>query len=350
MWVGGEFYYDDRWQLDEPVLYTAGMTFLNGGKACLIVIAAYLHSQGVERILLPAYLCPTIVNTLEGCGMHCGYYPIRPDLTIDLDDLEIQLNGHKAVLFINYFGFQYKEETRAYFSALRQRGVFVVEDNAQAGFPTQTTGDFVFNSLRKLVPYDGGYLTTPYDVTQVIERYPLVQNSRLPLIREYRLKLGEYHYRGIGSHEELTKLYDQAEACYEIESVVAGDQQERWHIERLDWPAIWRTRRENYAYLLALLSEIPGVTPVYPSLQPDNLPMGLPVYIENMPRDTLFDQLGNAGIGLTVHWNALMRDPRLNTNPVAVDMAQRMLTLVIDQRTSHKQLDYLADRLAFYSR
>ena len=76
------------------------------------------------------------------------------------------------------------------------------------------------------------------------------------------------------------------------------------------------------------------------------MPMGLPVYIEGVSRDWLFDQLGNAGIGLTVHWDALACDPRLNSDPVAVDMASRMLTLVIDQRTNHKQLEYLAGSLA----
>ena len=59
-----------------------------------------------------------------------------------------------------------------------------------------------------------------------------------------------------------------------------------------------------------------------------------------VPRDWLLDELGKAGIGLTVHWEEILSDPRLNGNPVAVDMASRILTLVIDQRTSHKQLDY----------
>ena len=59
----------------------------------------------------------------------------------------------------------------------------------------------------------------------------------------------------------------------------------------------------------------------------------------------LFDELGNAGIGLTIHWDGLLSDPRLNGNRVAVDMASRILTLVIDQRTSHKQMDYMVQKL-----
>jgi len=127
--------------------------------------------------------------------------------------------------------------------------------------------------------------------------------------------------------------------------VVEGDAQEREQIERLDWKGIKQVRRENYAYLLSLISGIPELTPVFPSLQPDNMPLGLPEYVSGVPRDWLFDELGKAGIGLTIHWEELISDSRLNGNPVAVDMASKILTLVIDQRTSHKQLDFMVQRL-----
>jgi hypothetical protein len=348
MWVGGEFYYDDRWQVEAPVIDTAGMTFLNGGKACLIVIADHLRSLGVDSILLPAYLCPTIVDTLESRGMRCAYYPICVDLSLDLDALDRLCRSTKAVFFINYFGFQHDEETRAFFTALRQRGVFVVEDNAQAGFPAHSTGDFVFNSVRKLAPFDGGYLLTPYDINHLVDDFPMTPNRRLPLIREYRRRLGEYRYSGKDSHTELSRLYTEAESAYGQDSVVTGDLQERTRIEHLDWIGIKRARRENYAYLLELISRIPGVTALFPALQADNLPLGLPVYIDGVVRDWLFDEMGNAGVGLTVHWDALLRDPRLNADKIAVDMASRVLTLVIDQRLTHKQLEYQADVLARY--
>lgn len=346
MWVGGEFYYDEQWLVNSPVINTTGMTFLNGGKACLIVIARFLRSHKIDRVLLPAYLCPTIVDTLESCGLHCAYYPMREDLSIDLDALERKLGSHKAVLFINYFGFQHDKETRAYFKALRRRGVFVIEDNSQAGFPAQTTGDFVFNSLRKLAPYDGGYLLTPHDVSGYVRDEQGVVNRRLPVIRDYRRKLGEYRYRASGSHAELAQLYAQVERYYEHDFIVSGDAEERWSIEHLDWSGIMRARRGNYTYLLELISGIPGVTPLFPVLQADNLPLGLPVYVDGVSRDRLFDAMGNAGIGLTVHWDALLRDPRLNTDPMAVNIASRVLTLVIDQRHSRKQLEYQAGELA----
>ena len=71
------------------------------------------------------------------------------------------------------------------------------------------------------------------------------------------------------------------------------------------------------------------------------MPLGLPVYFSGVSRDLVYNELGNAGIGLTIHWEDILSDPRTHGNRLAVDMAHRILTLMIDQRTSHKQMDYL---------
>ncbi|MGA9398373.1 MAG: hypothetical protein WBV22_08965 [Anaerolineaceae bacterium] len=345
MFVGGEFYYDTRWLEDKPTISTSAMTFLNGGKACLVVICDYLLDHGVKKILLPSYLCPTIVTTLERGGLACDYYQINMDYSIDLDDLAQKVIDYQAIYFINYFGFLHPLPVRNFLSSLRQEGVIVVEDNAQAGFNNHHTGDFILNSMRKLAAYDGGYLITPYDVMPYVNKYQGRPNRRLPLIREYRERLATYLFQGTGKHDELVQMYKLAENYYESDLVVEGDPQERQQIERLDWKGIKQVRRENYTYMLSLISGISELSPVYLDLQEDNMPLGLPVYVSGVPRDWLFDELGNAGIGLTIHWDELLRDPHLNQNRVAVNMASRILTLVIDQRTSHKQMDYLVQNL-----
>ncbi|PKN88438.1 MAG: hypothetical protein CVU46_00705 [Chloroflexi bacterium HGW-Chloroflexi-8] len=341
MFVGGEFYNDSRWVLDKPTISTEKMTFLNGGKACLIVISAYLLDHGISKILLPTYLCPTIITTLEYCGLSCDYYQINPDFSIDLNDLTNKLAEHQAIVLINYFGFLHSLEVQTYLASLQKKGVLVVEDNAQAGFSDHTTGSFSFNSMRKFGPFDGGYLTTSLDLSPYINKIRECPNRRLPLIREYREKLANYLYQGTNSFEELDRLYNLAEYYYEIDSNIKGDPQEKMQIERVDWEDIKKVRRENYQYLLNLISRIPELSPIFPDLQDGITPLGLPVYVSGVSRDWLFDQLGSAGIGLTIHWDRLITDPRLNGNAIAVEMASKILTLVIDQRTSHNQMDYM---------
>ena len=345
MFVGGEFYYDETYRVEQPGVSTDQMVFLNGGKACLIVICESLRDHGIDRILLPAYICPTIVNTLERCGMKCAYYPVRPDLSIDLAALEQIVGSHQVIYFINYFGFTHAPETQEYLKEEQKKGTILVEDNAQAGFAQVTIGDFVFNSMRKLVPYDGGYLLTAENVQPYLMKYHNLPNRRLPVIREYRRGLADYLLRGRGDHAKLVNLYEEAETLYEADMIVEGDAQERDAIEHLNWQAIRQKRRENYTYLQRLVMGITGVEVIHPVLQPEIMPMGLPVYIESVSRDWLLDELGEAGIGLTVHWGGIQHDQRLNGNPTAMEMAGKMLTLAIDQRLSRRQLNYQAERL-----
>ena len=346
MFAGGEFFYDGEWLLDQPAPAIGNRYFLNGGRACLAVIGDYLLDHGIHKILLPSYLCPSILDALERCGVEYGFYQINEDLSIDLDDLAQKAGAYKAVYFINYFGFLHPPEVRNYLKNLRKNGALVVEDNAQAGFSAHPVGDFVFNSLRKLVPFDGGYLDTDLDIAVYLQKYQGRPNLRLPLIRDYRQRLHDYLIDGIGSHKKLLDLYSRADRYYERDVVVEGDPGEQAQIERLDWEGIRQKRRENYRYMLDLIAPIPEVKPIFPALQPGIMPLGLPVYLSGVSRDAVYEHLGENGIGLFIHWEELRHDARTNGNALAVSMAGRMLTLAIDQRTSREQMDYLAETLA----
>ena len=349
IFVGGEFYYDNRWKTDLPTFPTEGTIFLNGGKACLTVICDYLRDHGISRVLLPAYLCPTIVDTFGSCGFSCDYYSISPSFVIDIADLEQKLCDSQAIYFINYFGFSASPAILKTFSDLRDAGKIVIEDNAQAGFLTHTTGDFAFNSMRKLCPFDGGYLKTSHEITPYLAAYKDRENHRLPLIRQYRKQLRGYLFEDLGERESLEDLFELAETYYARDGVVLGDEIERQQIEHLDWAAIKQIRRQNYTNLLKLICGISIISPIFPSLQPDNMPLGLPVYVRNGLRDPLNEYLGDNGIGLTIHWEDLLTDPRLNGNALAVEMTRNILTLAIDQYTSQEQLEYLSQKLAEFA-
>ena len=122
--------------------------------------------------------------------------------------------------------------------------------------------------------------------------------------------------------------------------MIAGDDGEQPQC-RLDWQRMRASRRNNYLYLLELVQDLPGLEIVIQHCQITRLPFGLPVDLSHQ-RDRLLESLAERGIGLMTHWHEILSDPRLNQQPTAVDMAGRMITLVRDHRTAHKQLDYLA--------
>jgi hypothetical protein len=340
LFAGGEFYYDERWVSDQPALSTQNMLFLNGGSACLTVLCAALRDRGIQRLLLPSYLCPSILNTLDRAEMGVEFYKVHSDLSIDLADLAQKASHHQGIYFINYFGFQPAPPALQLLQDLQRSGLILIEDNAQAGFSRSAFGDFVFNSLRKFVPYDGGYLSARQDLAPYVERYRGRINRRLAVIRQYRRELGDYLLAGQGSHAALEALFGLSEQYYIADGVVAGDPLEREAIEHLDWAGIQQIRRSHYEYALGFLASIPEVTPLFPALQASNMPMGLPVTLSGVSRDQVCQELGRAAVGLSIHWDDILTDERLNRDMQAVDLASRILTLVIDQRTSFKQIDY----------
>lgn len=345
LFVGGEFYDDPGWLLDKPALSNKNAHFLNGGRACLAVISDFLLDQGIHRILLPAYLCPSILDVFQQHDLEWDFYRINPNLSIDLADLREKAKNTQAIYFINYFGFPHPPQTLAALKGFQKCSKLVVEDNAQAGFTDHAIGDFTFNSVRKLAPFDGGYLFSSLDVHPYIQCCEFSSNRRLPLIRAYRRELRKYLLEGQSSYRRLVSLHARAERFYEGDIVVVGDPMERELIERQDWPGMRRKRRENYDYLLDQILEIPEIKPLYPFLEKDASPLGLPIYIDSIPRDDLYDYLGKNSIGLFIHWREILHDASFTCVPEANEMAGRMLTLTCDQRTSRKQLDYLVYQL-----
>ena len=349
IFVGGEFYFDEHWQTGKGYSFPQTREFnyfLNGGQACLRVIGDYLVDHKIDKILLPAYLCPTISRTLTECRLRLEYYRINEDFSIDLLDLAAKAAVQaQAIYFINYFGFAHSKHEQDYLQDLQKQGRIVVEDNAQAGFSEIPIGDFVFNSMRKFVPYDGAYLNASCSMDRYINAYRGRLNHRLPLIRQYRSGLSRYLFQDEGDREELVALFEQAETFYKKDQVVLGDIQEKACVEHLDWQGIRQVRRENYAYLLNQIKGIAGILPVFPVLQENNMPMGLPVYFTGASRDSVNAFLGDRQIGLTIHWEHMHENPMTPAQKMVMAMSDRILTLTIDQYTHRTQLDYLVEQL-----
>ncbi|MGE5592010.1 MAG: hypothetical protein ACM3ZA_15555 [Bacillota bacterium] len=127
----------------------------------------------VGEVLLPAYLCDTVIPPFRQRGLGVRFYDVRPDLSVDLADLSRRLGDQTgqgriwAVLFIHYFGFLQPEPVRRFFADLRHRGFgagspLVLEDLTHAvwtDLPGGPVGDYAVASYRKFgLPFDGGFL------------------------------------------------------------------------------------------------------------------------------------------------------------------------------------------------
>lgn len=344
-YIGGEFWYDSNIICRERQLDGNNAYFLSGGQASIQIICDYLNEHDIKSVLLPAYLCPTILDCFENNKIKWTFYKIKENFRIDLEDLRSKCINKKAIFFINYFGFSLTSKEKNIFIEMRNSGRVLIEDNVQCLFNKNPIGNFIFNSFRKFVAYDGCFLYSDYNLEKYLEKYKSRENSRLLIIRRARSMKKEFILSNKGSERYYLESFNQAEQeYYKGNQPISGDLDEKFSIEHLDWNSIIRKRRENYCYLVNKIKNIRDITILFPLLEEDQVPLGLPVYIKKEKRNKLKNDLKKNNIFLPIHWS-LSTDKRFESNDREVIMSENILTLVIDQRYSFVDLDYLVDIL-----
>ena len=89
-----------------------------------------------KTVLLPEFICRDLLPAIHTVGANVAYYPVGPDLTPSLPDLNWPVSS--AVLAVNYFGFP---QDLSVFRAYSQRtGALLIEDNAHGFLSRDAAG------------------------------------------------------------------------------------------------------------------------------------------------------------------------------------------------------------------
>ncbi len=342
--IGGEHWFDTNLFNHELNNYeNSDCTFLSGGQSAMNLIIRRLEIKEDETILLPSYLCPTIVQNMDRNRVNYGFYRINPDLSINCEDLHVQIGKHKvrAVFFIDYFGFYHNGKTLDCLNALKDQGIALIEDGAQMLWfeRKKFIGDFVFNSYRKFLPIDGSLV-----LGETAESYESVHDEYYEYMNTARMKITAYVQYGLGTVDEFVGLYAKADEFYGKSTAINGMTEISMRLlNKVDGEYIGRVRRSNYAYLYDRLSIHPQIRPVMDKgLLENNIPIGFPVMIEN--RDPIRSSLRSQGIYCPVHW-PILDEKWVHDYPDSIFLTENLMTLPIDQRYGKDDLDRLIDAI-----
>lgn len=342
--IGGEHWFDvNIFNNNLNNFENSSCTFTSGGQSSINFIVSQLRMKKDEFMLLPAYLCPTIVWNLQRNRVNFDFYKINRDLTIDIPDLEKKLEEHKvrAVFFIDYFGFYHDSKTLGYLNGLKDKRISIIEDAVQMlWFSSQEfKGDYVFNSYRKFLPVDGSLVLSEAhgDFQGVEDEYYEYQNTA-------RMKITAYVKYGLGSKEDFISLFSKADEVYGKSRAVNGMTDISWHLlNKVDAEYIGSVRRRNYSYLQAKLAESGNIRPLLgKELLGQNIPIGFPVLIEN--RDSIKKELRSRSIYCPAHW-PILEEEWVKGFEDSIYLAEHILTLPIDQRYDEEDLDRLVREL-----
>ena len=275
-----------------------------------------LRSQvGNERtyVLVPAFHCVTIVQSVLRAGFRVRFYRVNRDLSVDPKDLDAQVDEDvAAIVQIRFFGFEQPDVDVA--QVCRRIGAWFFEDCTHSflrAAPLRLAGDkgdAVVYSLSKLTGGGAG------GAIRVRNRSLAFEFPHQPLgwgktARLYK-RLLEQAVDNLGSDSVLRRIVTQLEtwrvqmnndAPIEQASSAAAapvslmdtfypEHDEFFRANLPSWPrrvaehadlkAMLDHRRGNYAIYLECLAGVKGIEMLFPTLDPDTCPWGFPVLME----------------------------------------------------------------------
>jgi perosamine synthetase len=135
--------------------------FTWNARGALFQLFAAMPRRSGTTILVPAYHCLALIKPIVAAGFEIDCYRVRPDFTIDLEDLAARLHaGVVAVLVIHYFGFP--ADLDDVLPLVRAHGALLIEDCSHS-FLTRDRGrwlgqrgDYAVFSYYKCTPSQVG--------------------------------------------------------------------------------------------------------------------------------------------------------------------------------------------------
>lgn len=257
-----------------------------------------------DRLLLPAYHCRTMVDPALSLGLQIELYPLRADLSPDLDRLQALLQApgaeRRALLLTHYFGFA--QELRAIKAICDAAGVTLIEDASHAFVTDPALGQVlelggeigriaeigVASPYKFLPSPDGGLLWTAAGrATPPPTRSPgLGAECRAVLNYARALFAGRpapppaREAAAAPAREWLEPLQTSVYYQAELEGL-ASLALTRWLMRRADARAIASARRERYRRWSEAVADLPGARALKAQLGEHTVPYMFPLLLDS---------------------------------------------------------------------
>lgn len=311
-----------------PDVYT-----YSSGRAALYQILSYLKQEkGIIRVLLPDYLCGSVLVPVKALGLEFAFYQIDDSLELEQDNLSKIYEDNTVVLLINYYGLKNLEKQIKAIRNIDERAI-IIEDDVQAYYEfLKPLGDvdFKFTSLRKTfaIP-DGGLVKTKHRMPVVDKPNTFGQyKAAAALLKSMR--------EGNFNDKIYLEMFEKGERLIddEIECGMSRIAEKLYYFINDEHVKV--RRLNNAHYLLEELKKI-GVKSILP-LKEGYVPLFIPIFLKN--RDVVRKAMFQQEIFCPVHWP--IEGMALKRGKV---MEEKELSLIIDQRYSIKDMSTMVSLL-----
>lgn len=316
---------------EEPDVYKYA-----SGRAALYQILKYLKSErGISRVLLPDYLCSSVLVPVKKLELEYEFYPIDEALELEEETFSKLYKPSTAVLVINYFGLKDLTEQINVIRGL-DKDAIIIEDDVQAYYEFKKPlgdVDFKFTSLRKTfaVP-DGGLVKTNYSL-------PIIESPNTFGQYKAAASLLKSMREGNFNDQIYLEMFEKGESIIDDELECGMSQIAEKLYGSLDEEHIKIRRLNNARHLVELLKKN-GVKPLLPLIE-GHVPLFIPILLKK--RDEMRKRMFQHEIFCPVHWPLDGMDLKLGKM-----MAEIELSLIIDQRYGQKDMERIVGMINSY--
>ncbi len=359
--IGSEFGLSHRggyrlsWNSNPPIDHFERLTFTSNGRAALGLVVRYarrIPGNRRDTILLPSYLCHSMIQPIVELGLQVRFYPVASDLSINSSELCSRIDDRTlAVLLMHYFGFHQPVDLAALLTKQFPH-VTIIDDRTHMLLSDLKMGmsvsDFAIAiySPRKWGPFpdlgivvwprwsnDGGlrncFLDRGYDLSFSFWRLWGM------LLRTMFFACPVEKLRGpsLWPLHKADAILDQRMQIRRASPISRG----LWRC--WDWVAAWHARRVNYQYLFDNWPSA-DIRPLFRKLPESVCPLGFP--IRTADRNGLKLYFLSKCIFPPIHW---LRPPQVSPDEFhdAAVLAEQELTIPVDQRYGLRHMDCILE-------
>lgn len=355
--IGSEFWFEEYPVNNETTkegesVLLSGEEFLNfSGRGSLSLILKHVEKRVNSKVvLLPGYICESVVMPFVNQGYRCVYYDIKQNLEPDLDSIRAGLTKKPGVfLHLGYFGFETNNVLDALLDDVRQSGVLIIEDVTHTLLTRQKPrpkNDFEFGSFRKWAGMLSGAFVWP---GYIRGDNSLSENSDFLSSRKQAMELkGRYMRTG---REELKKqyleLFQKSRAIIDHDTnPYAVDELSGQIIRNLDTCSMANKRKENFQVLLDKLLDNKWFKPVFSNLPGGVVPLFFPLFVEG-DRNEVRTYLKERDIYCPVHW-PVFKNIDLEEVESSRLIFNKILSIPCDQRYGKGDMERIVNLMLDY--
>ncbi len=346
--IGSEFEYDDSsvkeseqsvydYLIKRPG-YEDHQFTISGRNAIGLILDDILTIQDVHSAYVPSYACISMIQPFLDRNINIKYY----DVHFSDEGIIFSLDQTKKVdvfLYMEYFGFDTDktnlENILRYYAS---NNTLIIQDLTHNLFNKESIkmhADYSIISLRKWFALASGGIA--YKANNLFYRKVNQSSDDIVTSKYEAMKLKKIYLEGndINKSDFLKKFADFNNQLIRLDDNLTIDTYSLNYLKTKSYQEIINKRKRNSKFLYNSLVTNDGVRFLFKDLKDNEVPLFVPLVVDETQRDNLRKFLIEHHVYLPVHW------PERLSEKTSIPNVE--LSLIVDQRYQEKQLENMID-------